>query len=178
MKLQKTKKVLGLIAVAALGFGSAASQAALIDRGGGLIYDDVLNVTWLQDARYAVTTGAAPFGSLSGSDAKDFADGLELRRHGARRRLGRLAPAADVRRAALEGYDVTGASSELAYMYYINLGYAPNYDPHTYDPVPSVERLQPVHQHQLPRLLDAVHEVPNTPAARLVRAHPLRHSAA
>lgn len=29
---------------------SASTQAALYDRGGGLIYDDVLNVTWLQDA--------------------------------------------------------------------------------------------------------------------------------
>jgi hypothetical protein len=27
--------------------------AALIDRGGGLIYDTDLNITWLQDARYA-----------------------------------------------------------------------------------------------------------------------------
>lgn len=26
------------------------SDAALIDRGGGLIYDDVLDITWLQDA--------------------------------------------------------------------------------------------------------------------------------
>ncbi len=32
---------------------SAAAQAALHDRGGGLIYDDVLNVTWLADANYA-----------------------------------------------------------------------------------------------------------------------------
>ena len=27
-------------------------NAALIDRGGGLIYDDDLNITWLQDANY------------------------------------------------------------------------------------------------------------------------------
>lgn len=32
---------------------SGAAQAALHDRGGGLIYDDVLNVTWLQDANAA-----------------------------------------------------------------------------------------------------------------------------
>ncbi len=35
---------------------SGAAQAALVDRGGGLIYDDVLNVTWLQDANYAKTS--------------------------------------------------------------------------------------------------------------------------
>jgi len=34
---------------------SGTAQAALFDRGGGLIYDDDLNVTWLQDANYAVT---------------------------------------------------------------------------------------------------------------------------
>ena len=32
------------------------TQAALYDRGGGLIYDDVLDVTWLQDAAYAAST--------------------------------------------------------------------------------------------------------------------------
>jgi len=31
------------------------AQGALYDRGGGLIYDSVLNVTWLQDASYAAT---------------------------------------------------------------------------------------------------------------------------
>jgi len=39
------------------GFGSA--QATLHDRGGGLLYDDVLNLTWLQDANYAKTSGYA-----------------------------------------------------------------------------------------------------------------------
>lgn len=32
-------------------------NAALIDRGGGLIYDTDLNITWLQDANYANTMG-------------------------------------------------------------------------------------------------------------------------
>lgn len=31
---------------------SGGANAALFDRGGGLIYDDVLNVTWLQNANY------------------------------------------------------------------------------------------------------------------------------
>jgi hypothetical protein len=31
------------------------SGAALIDRGGGLIYDDVVEITWLQDANLALT---------------------------------------------------------------------------------------------------------------------------
>jgi len=33
------------------------SWAILTDRGGGLIYDDDLNITWLQDANYADTSG-------------------------------------------------------------------------------------------------------------------------
>ena len=43
--------------LAALLVFTGAAQAALHDRGGGLIYDDVLNVTWLQDASYARTSG-------------------------------------------------------------------------------------------------------------------------
>jgi len=33
---------------------STLSHADLIDRGGGLIYDDVLDITWLQDTNYAL----------------------------------------------------------------------------------------------------------------------------
>jgi hypothetical protein len=33
------------------------SDAELIDRGGGLIYDTVLDIKWLQDANYAQTSG-------------------------------------------------------------------------------------------------------------------------
>ena len=33
------------------------ATAALYDRGNGLIYDDVLDITWLQDANYAQTSG-------------------------------------------------------------------------------------------------------------------------
>ena len=32
---------------------SLSVNAALYDRGNGLIYDDVLDITWLQDANYA-----------------------------------------------------------------------------------------------------------------------------
>ncbi|MBT8446766.1 MAG: DUF1566 domain-containing protein, partial [Gammaproteobacteria bacterium] len=37
-------------AMTVLLLGSGAAQAALIDRGGGFIYDDVLNVTWTRSA--------------------------------------------------------------------------------------------------------------------------------
>lgn len=38
--------------------------AALIDRGNGLIYDDVLNVTWLADANHARTSGHSVDGRM------------------------------------------------------------------------------------------------------------------
>ena len=50
----KARTVGVTVALAAgLGLGGTA-QAALYDRGGGLIYDSVLNITWLQDANHAV----------------------------------------------------------------------------------------------------------------------------
>lgn len=52
------------------------AQAALHDRGGGLIYDDVLNITWLQDANYAKTSGYDADGLMTWAVAKAWADGL------------------------------------------------------------------------------------------------------
>jgi len=52
--LQPCLRMLG-VALAATAMSSA--QAELIDRGGGLIYDTVLNITWLQDSNYAATSG-------------------------------------------------------------------------------------------------------------------------
>jgi hypothetical protein len=59
----------------AAGFTNAA-QAALIDRGGGLIYDTVLNVTWLQDANYAQTSGYDADGAMTWSQATTWAANL------------------------------------------------------------------------------------------------------
>lgn len=36
---------------------AAPAEAAFYDRGGGLIYDSLLDVTWLADANHALTTG-------------------------------------------------------------------------------------------------------------------------
>lgn len=38
---------------------AGVAQAALVNRGGGMIYDTVLNITWLADMNYAVTSGYA-----------------------------------------------------------------------------------------------------------------------
>lgn len=64
-------------ALLAAGMGLAGSASAtLMDRGGGLIYDDVLNITWLQDASYAKTSGFDADGFMSWADANAWATGL------------------------------------------------------------------------------------------------------
>jgi hypothetical protein len=55
------------VSLAVAGLASTA-QAALIDRGNGLIYDSVLNVTWLQNANLAATQN---FG-ITGRDADNI----------------------------------------------------------------------------------------------------------
>lgn len=55
---------------------SGLAQAALVDRGGGLIYDTDRNITWLQDANYAKTSGAHTTGKMEWLDARDWAESL------------------------------------------------------------------------------------------------------
>lgn len=60
----------------ALLFLSNAAQAELIDRGNGLIYDTVLDITWLQDANYAQTSGYDDDGYMTWYEATEWADQL------------------------------------------------------------------------------------------------------
>src|SRR5688500_2808181 len=114
-----------LSAVALVGFGAGTAQAALIDRGGGLIYDTVLDVTWMQDALYASTTGVSSNGRLIWDDAMAFASSTSY--YDSVRNTTwddwRLPQQFVNSRSALM-YDTLGQESELAYMYYVNLGYA------------------------------------------------------
>ena len=57
---------------------ASSTYSALIDRDNGLIYDDVLDITWLQDANYAQTNGLAPDGKMTKSQAKDLAENFEF----------------------------------------------------------------------------------------------------
>lgn len=41
------------LAVLSLCLSSPSRRKPLHERGGGMIYDDVLNITWLQHAKYA-----------------------------------------------------------------------------------------------------------------------------
>ncbi|MBB4843429.1 hypothetical protein HNP55_001948 [Paucibacter oligotrophus] len=53
------KRRLGLWAGTVLILASGGAQAALFDRGGGMIYDSTLNLTWLADVNYAHSSGYA-----------------------------------------------------------------------------------------------------------------------
>jgi hypothetical protein len=97
---------------------AGAANATLIDRGGGLIYDDVLDITWMQNANY--TNGVMQF-----AQAKAFADGLDY--YDSVRNV----VWSDWRLPSLFGSDTNltawEMSSELSYMYYVNLGYEAGY---------------------------------------------------
>lgn len=60
-----------LVAASIIFVFTPSSKAALYDRGNGLIYDDTLNITWLQNASMTGST-------LSWFDAVSWADGLEF----------------------------------------------------------------------------------------------------
>jgi hypothetical protein len=55
---------------------STSASAALVDRGGGMIYDTDLNLTWLADANYAMTSGYSATGSMTWQGAMDWASNL------------------------------------------------------------------------------------------------------
>ncbi len=78
MKMRRLRRVLSLC-VTVLAYSTVA-EAALLDRGGGLIYDDTLDVTWLFDANYALTNGtdpdATPDGRMILSDANTWVANL------------------------------------------------------------------------------------------------------
>lgn len=55
---------------------SNAARATLIDRGGGMIYDTDLNITWLADANYAKTSGYDADGLMTWAAANAWAQNL------------------------------------------------------------------------------------------------------
>lgn len=126
-------------------------SAALINRGGGLIFDDVLNVTWLQDANYAFTSGysTADGGAMPWADANAWA--AQLSYFDSVRNVSytgwRLPTVRPINGSGFiypgaydgstdYGYNVGApgtlyagsTGSELAYMYFTNLGNISFYD--------------------------------------------------
>lgn len=52
---------------------SNVAHPALIDQGGGLIYDDTLNLTWLSDANNAKTSGYSATGLMTWDESVAWA---------------------------------------------------------------------------------------------------------
>jgi hypothetical protein len=55
---------------------SISTHAALIDLGGGMIYSTDLDLTWLQDANYALASGYDADGLMTWDDANTWATNL------------------------------------------------------------------------------------------------------
>jgi hypothetical protein len=119
MDMRETRMVM-LVLAAGL---SGTVQAALHDRGGGLIYDDALNVTWLQDANYAKTSGYDADGLMTWHEATAWAEQLNINGYNDWRLPTTLQPDASCSNQAggdSFGYNCTG--SELGHLFYEELG--------------------------------------------------------
>ena len=134
----KARQFLQIAIVLSLGYVEA--EAGLINRGNGLIYDDVLQITWLQDASYAFTLGhgTSDNGRMTWQSARSWAAGLSYAgfddwRLPTVRPIDNVAmdPVFSNNATTDKGYARTGAAggwrnnqgdpvSELGHMYYVN----------------------------------------------------------
>lgn len=77
LKIILIKRVYTLLASLAIFCGlTVSANATLIDRGGGLIYDTDFNITWLQDANYANTSGYDAGGAMTWDEAMTWVSNL------------------------------------------------------------------------------------------------------
>jgi hypothetical protein len=110
---------------------SGAAQAALIDRGGGLIFDSTSNITWLADMNYAKTQHANSEGTQGDADglmawdaAYLWADNLVYGGY-SDWRLPTLNPSdTTCSGGSGRGYNCTGG--ELSHLFVTDLGYNNN----------------------------------------------------
>jgi hypothetical protein len=95
-----------------------------------MLYDNVLNVTWLQDANYAKTSGYNTTGKMDWNTATTWAANLVYGGF-SDWRLATNTPVSggssfnatySVDGSTDNGYNITSPHSELAYMYNVNLG--------------------------------------------------------
>jgi hypothetical protein len=95
---------------------STSANAALFDRGNGLIYDDALDITWLQDVNYALTSGYVSDGKMIKAEAQTWVNNLSF----GDTSEWRLPSAGQ----AASGFNQT--NSELGSMFYDSLGNVSN----------------------------------------------------
>lgn len=125
----KRLSVFFLTIVMVLGI-TCLGNATLWDRGGGMIYDDAQNITWLQDANYSMTSGHTADGLMLGLEASNWARYLNYGGYDDWR-LPTTEPGSDYSVSfdgvtTTYGYNIT--TSELGYMFYVNLNNAGLYD--------------------------------------------------
>ena len=130
---------LNLTPILAIIFHVGAATAALHDRGSGLIYDDVLNITWLQDANYYAATTPGSSGQLTWQTANTWAENLTYGGYDDWRlptlrpadgiafhptfSLGQVINLATYYGGDLDsGFNITRPTNELAYMFHVTLG--------------------------------------------------------
>jgi hypothetical protein len=115
-------KIPAIVAIIAL--VQLNAHAELYDRGNGMIYDSTLNITWLQDANYAKTSGYDPDGLMTWNRAVKWADDLI---YGGFKDW-RLASAGLISKIDAFGYDGTTSKglndtrSEIGHLFFIDLG--------------------------------------------------------
>ena len=113
------------LALVGLSLITLSANAALYDRGNGLIYDDVLDITWLQDANYAQTSGYDGDGRMYWYQANAWADQLSYGGYDDWR-----LPSANLMNPTNPCYAYDGScdrgynntAGELGHMFYNNLG--------------------------------------------------------
>ena len=107
---------------------TATTHATLIDRGSGLIYDTDLDITWLADANYAMTSGYDADGRMSWSAALAWAQQLSYAGFTNWRLPTTLDPDPScVERESIRGpylYDCSG--SEMGHLFYAELEGVPD----------------------------------------------------
>lgn len=94
------------------------AQAALVNRGGGMIYDSDLNITWLQDWNLPGTSGVSPFGQLTWGGAMAWAADLVFGGYSD----WRLPTALNSDGSGPCGPGYNCRSSELGHLWYTELG--------------------------------------------------------
>ena len=104
-------KFLTTAAVLALSLSTGA-QASLVARTGGMVYDDVNNITWAADANLAKTSGYDADGLMNWADAVAWADQLTLG--------GYTDWSLPTTVPAVSGYNQTG--SQMGNLFYTQLG--------------------------------------------------------